>query len=282
MTTPSPANDLGESSQLKAAVSRGFLIPIGGAEDREGEKVVLRRFFELAGGSSSRIAVMPTASMLETTGQFYKQIFEEMGSSHVDVIRIDTRKHANDAARLEWAREATGIFLTGGNQLRLSVMIGGTLLENLVTERSQAGAVVAGTSAGASILSDHMVARGAGGSIPKAGSAHLKAGFGLISGVILDQHFRQRNRLGRLLALVASNPRLLGIGVDEDTAAIIGSGGILEVVGNHGVTIVDGSDMFSDFYRVPNYGEVSLANVKLAMLTSGLRYDLNARVLLPE
>ncbi|MCO5215229.1 MAG: cyanophycinase [Thermomicrobiales bacterium] len=282
MTTPSPANDLGESSQLQAAVSRGVLMPIGGAEDREGEKVVLRRFFELAGGSSSRIAVMPTASMLETTGQFYKQIFEEMGSSHVDVIRIDTRKHANDAARLEWAREATGIFLTGGNQLRLSVMIGGTLLENLVTERSQAGAVVAGTSAGASILSDHMVARGAGGSIPKAGSAHLKAGFGLISGVILDQHFRQRNRLGRLLALVASNPRLLGIGVDEDTAAIIGSDGILEVVGNHGVTIVDGSDMFSDFYRVPNYGEVSLANVKLAMLTSGLRYDLNARVLLPE
>ncbi len=258
----------------------GVLMPIGGAEDKMDDKIILSTFTQLAGGKSARIAIVPTASSIETAGLRYKALFLGMGVEDAEVVYIGSREDANDLKNLDIVKDATGIFLTGGNQLRLSALIGGTKFEEVVKAQHLAGVVVAGTSAGASILSDHMVALGASGNTPKLRMAQMMAGFGLISNVILDQHFRQRDRIGRLLALVASNPKLLGIGIDEDTAVMFSDEGILEVIGKHSVTIVDGSDMFSDIFQVKAYGEITVSNAKLHVLTPGRRFDMKTRSLI--
>jgi cyanophycinase len=258
----------------------GVLMPIGGAEDKMDDKIILSTFTQLAGGKSARIAIVPTASSIETAGLRYKALFLGMGVEDAEVVYIGSREDANDPKNLDIVKDATGIFLTGGNQLRLSALIGGTKFEEIVKAQHLAGVVVAGTSAGASILSDHMVALGASGNTPKLRMAQMMAGFGLISNVILDQHFRQRDRIGRLLALVASNPKLLGIGIDEDTAVMFSDEGILEVIGKHSVTIVDGSEMFSDIFQVKAYGEITVSNAKLHVLTPGRRFDMRTRSLI--
>ena len=258
----------------------GILMPIGGAEDKLDDKVILSEFVRLSGGKEARIAIVPTASSIETAGLRYKAIFLGLGVESAEVVYIGSREDANEEANLDLVANATGVFLTGGNQMRLSSIIGGTQLEKLVRERHEVGAVVAGTSAGASILSAHMVAMGASGSTPKLRMAQMFAGFGLISNVIIDQHFRQRDRIGRLLALVAGNPGLLGVGIDEDTSVVIDNGGILRVVGRHSVTIVDGSQMKSDIFEVKRYGDITISDARLHVLGSGRRFDMNARKLL--
>jgi len=258
---------------------RGVLMPIGGAEDKLDDKIILSTFAQLAGGKDARIAIVPTASSIETAGLRYKAIFLGMGVESAEVVYIGSREDANSDEVADHVRNATGIFLTGGNQMRLSAMIGGTRFEQVVREANESGVIVAGTSAGASILSAHMVALGASGGTPKLRMAQMVAGFGLISSVIIDQHFRQRDRIGRLLALVASNPGLLGIGIDEDTAAIIDDQGVIEVIGRHSVTIVDGSDIFSDIFQVKAYGEITVSNARLHLLTPGRRFDMRSRSL---
>lgn len=259
---------------------RGVLMPIGGAEDKLDDKIILSAFSQLAGGKSARIAIVPTASSIETAGLRYKALFLGMGVESAEVVYIGGRDDANSDSTLELINQATGIFLTGGNQMRLSAMTGGTRFEELVRQRNEQGIVVAGTSAGASILSAHMVAMGASGSTPKLRMAQMVAGFGLINNIIIDQHFRQRDRIGRLLALVAANPRLLGVGLDEDTAAMIDDQGVMEVIGRHSLTIVDGSDMFSDIFKVKAYGEITVSNARLHVLTPGHRFDTITRKLI--
>ena len=261
---------------------RGPLMAIGGAEDKLDDKVILSSFAHLAGGKKARIVIVPTASSIENAGLRYKAIFLGMGVEGAEVVYIQSREEANEDGRIEELRDATGIFLTGGNQLRLSSLIGGTRFEECVRRRNQEGAVIAGTSAGASILSAHMVAGGAGGTVPKQRMAQMVAGFGLISNLIIDQHFRQRDRIGRLLALVATNPGLLGIGIDEDTAAIFDAHGHLEVIGRHSVTIVDGSRMYTDIFEVKGHGEVTVSDARLHVLPAGRRFDLGARTLIPD
>lgn len=259
---------------------RGPIMAIGGAEDKLDDKIILSTFVQLAGGPDARIAIVPTASSIESAGVRYKALFLGMGVGRADVVYIADREDANGDAPLDLLREASGIFLTGGNQMRLATIVGGTTAEKLVRERNADGAVVAGTSAGASILSSHMVASGASGETPKQRMAQMVAGFGLVPDIIIDQHFRQRERIGRLLALVASNPGLLGIGVDEDTAALIDPNGTLEVVGRHGVTIVDGTHMYSDIFQVKGHGGITVSGAQLHILTPGRRFDLRARKLL--
>lgn len=266
--------------QFSPAVRRGVLMPIGGAEDKLDDKIILSTFMQLAGGSNARIVIVPTASSIETAGLRYKAIFLSMGVESAEVVYIGSREDANREDLVEQVNQATGIFLTGGNQMRLSAMIGGTRFEQLVRDANERGVIVAGTSAGASILSAHMVALGASGGTPKLRMAQMVAGFGLISNVIIDQHFRQRDRIGRLLSLVASNPGLLGVGIDEDTAAIIDDEGVIEVIGRHSLTIVDGSEIFSDIFQVKAYGEITVSNARLHLLTPGRRYDMKSRSLL--
>lgn len=253
---------------------------IGGAEDKFDDKLILSTFVRLAGGRRARIAIIPTASSIEAAGERYKAIFLGMGVDRADVAYIASREDANSDVPGEILHDATGIFLTGGNQLRLSVLMGGTLAAQVIRERHETGAIIAGTSAGASILSSHMVAFGASGGTPKQRMVQMVAGFGLIPDLIIDQHFRQRDRIGRLLAMVAANPGLIGVGIDEDTAFLTGQDGILEVVGRNSVTIVDGSHMYSDIFQVKGHGGITVSDARLHILTPGRRFDLKRRKLL--
>jgi cyanophycinase len=170
--------------------------------------------------------------------------------------------------------------MTGGNQLKLSSLITGTPFGDAITDAHQRGTVVAGTSAGASILAEHMIAFGAGGSTPKQRMSQLSAGLGLLPGVIIDQHFEQRNRYGRLLSLVAQSPSLLGIGVDEDTAAVIYDGSRLEVIGRGAVTVVDGQHLVSNAFAAKRTSALLISGAVVHMLPAGSQFDLTSRTLL--
>jgi cyanophycinase len=256
----------------------GHVIVIGGAEDKVRERVILNRFVKLAGGHDARICVISTASSLgPLAGEMYRRVFTELGADHVEPIHTTTRAQCGDPIAVRAVRQATGIFLTGGNQLRLSSTIGGTDLAQAVTRRHREGAVVAGTSAGASAMSSHMVAFGASGATPKQRMVQMAAGLGILPGVIIDQHFEQRNRIGRLLAIISQNPSLIGIGVDEDTAAVVGPDRVLEVIGRRSVTMIDGSRSDTDAWEVKAHRPIMISNVVLHSLPAGYRFDLERR-----
>ena len=256
----------------------GTVIVIGGAEDKVRDRVILNRFVALAGGADATIVVISTASSLgPEAGERYRQVFTELGAARVRPLHVVTRPHANDDEVARALHDATGVFLTGGNQLRLSSTIGGTRLAEAMVTRFRAGAVMAGTSAGASAMSSHMIAFGASGATPKQRMAQIAAGLGLLPGVIIDQHFQQRNRLGRLLSLIAQNPSLLGLGVDEDTAGVVGPDHVMEVIGRGSVTIVDGSSSETDAWDVRGHRPLMISNVVLHSLPTGYRFDLIRR-----
>ena len=256
----------------------GSVIIIGGAEDKVRDRVILNRFVSLAGGTDATIAVVSTASSLgELAGERYRQVFGELGVTRVRPLHAITRRQANDDSAALALRDATAIFLTGGNQLRLASTIGGTRLADAILERFRHGAVVAGTSAGASAMSSHMIAFGASGATPKHRMAQISAGLGLLPGVIVDQHFQQRNRLGRLLSVIAQNPSLLGLGVDEDTAGVVGADHVLEVIGRGSITVVDGSASEMDAWEIKGHRPLMISGVVLHSLPSGYRFDLRRR-----
>jgi cyanophycinase len=259
-------------------MSDGTVIVIGGAEDKIRDRIILTRFVTLAGGEDAIVVVISTASSLgHEAGERYRQIFTELGAHTVRPLHAMTRAQANDETFARAVVDATGIFLTGGNQLRLSSTLGGTRLANAILERFQHGAVIAGTSAGASAMSSHMIAFGASGATPKHRMAAIAAGLGVLPGVIVDQHFQQRNRLGRLLSLIAQNPSLLGLGVDEDTAGVVGPDQVLEVIGRGSVTVVDGAAAETDAWEVRGHRPVMLSGVVLHSLPAGYRFDLRRR-----
>ena len=258
---------------------QGTVIVIGGAEDKVRDRVILGRFVALAGGDAARIAVISTASSLgPEAGARYKEIFSDLGAAEVTPIHAVTRLQANDEYIAGIIRRSTGIFMTGGNQLRLSSTLGGTRLADAIAERFRDGAVVAGTSAGASAVSSHMIAFGASGATPKHRMAQIAAGLGLLPGVIVDQHFQQRNRLGRLLSLIAQNPSLLGLGVDEDTAGVVGPDQIMEVIGRGSITVVDGDASDTDAWEVRGHAPLMISGVTLHSFPAGYRFDLHRRI----
>ena len=267
---------------MATASSRAaHLLVIGGAEDKLRQRQILSRFVSLARGTSGRIVVISTASSLgDEATELYQSLFRAMDVPDVQGLRPLTRDEAEDRAVAEVLDEATGIFLTGGNQLRLSAVIAGTRLGRAIADRYRSGAIVAGTSAGASAIASHMVAFGTGGATPKQRMTQMSAGLGLLPGVLIDQHFEQRNRIGRLLALVAQSPSLLGIGVDEDTAGLVSPAGIMEVLGKGAITILDPAHLQTDAYQVKRHRPIMVSGVVLHSLPSGYRFDLRRRTLL--
>ena len=254
---------------------------IGGAEDKLRQRQILTRFVSLAGGNDARLVVISTASYLgDEATELYLSLFRQMGVSDVRGMRPLVRDDANDEQAVGLLDGATGIFLTGGNQLRLSSVIGGTLLGRALVERHRQGAIVAGTSAGASAIAGHMVAFGTSGATPKQRMTQMSAGLGLLPGVLIDQHFEQRNRFGRLLALVAQSPSLLGIGIDEDTAGLVSPNGVLEVLGKGSITVLDPAHIQTDAYEVKRHKPIMVSGVVLHSLPSGYRYDLRKRRLM--
>jgi cyanophycinase len=223
--------------------------------------------------------VIPTASRLHETGPRYERLFREIGAARVDIMDFDTRRDCQESGRLRRLAEATGIFFTGGNQLRVTTLLGGTPVAQLVRQANARGVAVGGTSAGASILSEHMIAFGDEGSSVVSGSVRLAPGLGLTNRFIIDQHFRQRDRLGRLLTALAYNPFAVGIGLDEDTAAFIGPDDTVEVEGTGGVTVVDATDVtFSSIDSVTEGQPVCMLGLKLHILVAGATFNLQTRI----
>ena len=260
----------------------GALMVIGGAEDKLRRPTVLREFVARAGGLQARIAVIPTASSLgPEVVDVYDGVFRKLGAADVMGVRPESREDAHDPALLEQLEQATGIFMTGGNQLKLSGVINGTPFGEAIRRAHERGIVVAGTSAGASIQSSHMVAFGRGGATAKQRMTQVAAGLGLVRECVIDQHFDQRNRYGRLLMIVAQSPQLLGIGVDEDTCAVVttGSDGSqrLEVLGKGSVTILDPSHIVTDAHEAPRSRPLLASGVILHALPAGSVFDLGSR-----
>jgi cyanophycinase len=227
--------------------------------------------------------VIPTASQLSDTGARYREIFNSLGCKDVRVLPFEERVHTENPHYLEALNSCTGVFMTGGNQLRLSTILGGTPVATQVRRLNARGVAVAGTSAGAAFVSEHMIAFGSEGSTPIAGMVNLAPGLGLTNRVIVDQHFTVRDRLGRLMAALAYNPFAIGLGLDEDTAAFINGDNNVEVVGAGGVTIVDVSDLqFSGMAEAVAGDPVQLVGVRLHVLTHGATYDLDSRVATPS
>ena len=265
-------------SKIPDGGQRGWIIPIGGAEEKEDRPDILSRFVALCGGADANIVVIPSASKLRDTGPRYVSLFKGLGAGEVESLDFDTRRDAEEPNRLARIEEATGIFITGGNQLRITTLLGGTPVSRLIRQLNAGGVHVAGTSAGAAVLSEHMIAFGEEGGSPRAGSVRLAPGLGLTNRFIIDQHFRQRDRLGRLTTALAFNPFAIGIGLDEDTAAFIGPDNEVEVLGSGGVTVVDAHGLqFSSMDQVDEGEPVCVLGLTVHVLTAGATFNLHTR-----
>ena len=266
------------ASWSRETLGLGYVIPVGGAEEKVGDTAILRRFVAMCGGDAARIAIIPTASERDDTGDKYAALFTALGAAETIVLPITERAHAEDPNHVRPLDQATGIFLTGGNQLRLSTLIGGTDVARAIRRRNAEGVHVAGTSAGAAFLCEHMIALGKEGASPRARIVTLAPGLGLTNRVIIDQHFRQRDRLGRLLTAISYNPFAIGIGLDENTAAFIAPDHSLEVVGSGAITVVDPSELqFSSMARVRKNDPVCLIGLRLHILDNGSTFNLHTR-----
>lgn len=265
---PSPPTD----------TSRGLIVPIGGAEAKTGTRDVLARVIALAGGRDARVVVVPTASEMSDTGDRYAALFRDLGVDRVDVLAITEREHTRAPGVVETVGRATAIFMTGGNQLRLSTILGGTPLAHAIRQANAAGVLVAGTSAGAAVIPEHMIATGKPGPTPTTEGVTLAPGLGLTNRLVIDQHFRQRDRLGRLLTAVSFNPFATGVGIDEDTALVFGPDDTFEVIGSGTVTVVDPSEMTYSSMDSAREGEpVSLIGLRVHVLAAGCHYDTTTR-----
>ncbi len=264
-------------STPETCARRGYLIPIGGAEGRRKDSVILERFVELSGAHEARILVIPTASTAAETGPEYMELFESQGAQAL-CIPVERREECWDGKIIEKLERATGIFITGGNQLRLSTILGGTPVARIIRRRNAEGIPIAGTSAGAAIMSEHMITGGRSGPSPRESGVELAPGLGLTNRVIIDQHFNQRGRMGRLLAALSFNPFICGLGIDENTAAFIRGNGDLEVVGRGTVTVVDPSDLrHSSMSYVRKAQAVSMIGLRLHVLATGSRFNIETR-----
>ena len=254
---------------------------VGGNEDREHDKRVLRRFVELAGRPDPRIVVL-TAAGAEPEGlcEVYRRAFAGLGVAQCAHLALASREEANDPKAADRILTADSIFITGSDQKRLLAVVGGTAVDRALQQAfRRMGKCIAGTSAGASALSQHMMQDGAGVESPAAHS--LAAGLGLLQRVVIDQHFSERQRLGRLLQVVAQNPTLVGVGIDEDTA-LVAEGGEFRVVGAGAVTVLDlGSALANNALELAAGEHLGICDVRMHLLPEGYRFRLADRTPLP-
>lgn len=257
----------------------GNLMIIGGAEDKKGPCTILKEFVKLAGGNEAKIVIMTSATELpEEVGKEYTELFQRLGAGETQVLRVETRAEAANVEHINLLREATGIFFTGGDQLRITSMLGGTLIDQVLHEMYEKDVIIGGTSAGASAMSDTMIVEGNSDASPKKNTLKMAPGMGLLEEVTIDQHFAQRGRLGRLLTAVAQNPYILGIGIDEDTAIMVFSDATFTVIGSQTVTIVDGRHIDdTNVSELKPDQPLVMTNVLLHILPQGYKFDLQNR-----
>ncbi|NJO93777.1 MAG: cyanophycinase [Hydrococcus sp. RM1_1_31] len=253
------------------------ILVIGGAEDKVHGREILHTFWTRAGGGDAMIAIIPSASREPILiGERYVQIFEEMGAKYVKVLDIRDREQGEDPYFREYIEQCTGVFLTGGDQLRLCGLLADTPLMERIRGRVQLGEItLAGTSAGAAIMGHHMIAGGSSGECPNRALVDMAIGLGFIPEIIVDQHFHNRNRMARLLSAISSHPERLGIGIDEDTCALFEKDGLLRAIGRGTVTIVDATQMsHTNQVRVNATEPISLHNLRVHILAHGEGYHL--------
>lgn len=258
---------------------QGNLVIIGGAEDKDEDCIILKKVLELAGGSKAKLAVLTTASENpEETGNVYQNIFENFGVKEVSIYDIKNRREANNLKIISELKDSTGIFFTGGDQLRITGILGGTTIAKTLMEIYQKGVVIAGTSAGASVMSDIMIIGGKNDNSPQISSLFMAPGLGFLKEAVIDQHFAQRGRIGRLLSVIAHNPFILGVGIDEDTAVVVRFDGFMEVLGSNTVTILDGKSVeYSNVSELSPQDTLTITRVILHTLSSGARFSLKDR-----
>jgi len=254
------------------------LFIVGGAEDRVGKASLLRQFLKLSGGRRARLVLVPTASSFQDeVVASYTEVFTRLGAPGVRVVNPATREDAHDPDAVAALDDATGIFMSGGSQLRLSQVFPGTPVGDAIHRAHDRGCVVGGTSAGASIMSDFMISMGDEGVTPRQRASQITAGLGLLRGVVVDQHFDQRSRYGRLMSVIATSPHLLGIGIDEDTAVVVTDRREFTVRGAGAVFVVDCRTARTDAADARAGAPVLVSGATVHTLPAGATFDLTER-----
>ena len=261
-------------------MSLGKLLIIGGNEEKYETGDILGAFVELATKRQGPVGILPTASKIPgKVSKDYIDVFIKLGVKEIKVIEVDTRKKADDPAILETVSGLAALFITGGDQKRLSDCIRGTKLHTLLTDMWEAGMILGGTSAGASIMGEEMIIYSEMKSNEEEKlTIEMGKGFGFEKNLLIDQHFSQRGRFGRLINAIAENKELVGIGIDENTAILV-QRNQFEVIGEHQVFVIDGKDgSLLDLVRSENGGEeLTITDFKLHALTSGYCFNLTTR-----
>ena len=264
--------------------SKGYLLLIGGAEDKNRDCKILEKVVNLSGESKACLTVITVATTRpEQVGGDYVRFFSRLGVKDVVALDIKTRQEAQKDYIAERIEKSTGIFFTGGDQLRITSLLGGSRFYHDLHDAYKKGVVLCGTSAGASVMSDTMIVEGDGNQTPAGSLINMAPGMGLLEEVVVDQHFAQRGRIGRLLTAVACNPYVLGVGIDEDTAILINPKAVFTVEGSGTVTVIDGSAVeYTNVSELAPGEPLAMFNAKIHVLSPGTSFDLSTRRPFPE
>lgn len=261
---------------------RGELLIVGGKEDKQGDKEILRHFMEMCGGKRAIIGILTTATQLpQEVGDEYAGIFKELGAKAAELFHLDTRESAEQPEVLERLKYCTGVFITGGDQVRLTSILGGTAFYDELRRRGlEEGLPLGGTSAGAAVMSCHMIMSAV--ETEDEYFVEMGAGFCFMEDVIIDQHFSQRARFNRLMTAIAHNPQVMGIGIDENTAIWVrDEGSRFNVLGEHSVTVFDGKKLeYVDAAGQGSHANITVSGIRMHSLASGYQFDLKHRELI--
>jgi len=277
-----------ESQSLERMRSQSIktaILVIGGAEDKIHGREILHTFFARAGSTSARIAIIPSASREPAAiGERYRRIFAEMGAKQIELLDVRERQQCEHPTIHEYLEACTGVFLTGGDQLRLCSIVADTPLMETILSRVKSGQVtLAGTSAGAAVMGHHMIAGGGSGESPNRALVDMAIGLGILPDVIIDQHFHNRNRMARLISAIATHSDKLGMGIDEDTCALLELDGVVQVMGKGTVTLIDpGNSAYTNQALAGMTDPLSIHDLRVHILSHGDRYDLNKREVIPS
>ncbi|MEC4883992.1 MAG: cyanophycinase [Scytonema sp. PMC 1070.18] len=254
------------------------LVIIGGAEDKDGDCQILREFVRRAGGTKARLVIMTAATELpREVGENYIRVFERLGAEEVRIVDTESREDASSSTALEAVEKATGVFFTGGDQARIVSVLKDTELDRAIHKRFSEGMVVGGTSAGAAVMPDVMIVEGDSETNPRMEIVEMGPGMSFLPGVVIDQHFSQRGRLGRLIAALAQQPAVLGFGIDENTAMVVTDNQI-EVIGEGSITVVDESEVIhSNVEEILKDEPLAVCGSRLHILPHGYKFDLSTR-----
>ena len=257
----------------------GRFVAIGGNEDKANELVVLKRVVQEIGKTDYKVAVITTASEEpELRGKDYHKVFTTLGASGIEILNIKERAQANDKKLAKSLEKADLIFLVGGDQLRLTTIMGGSKVLQTIQNRLEAGALIAGTSAGAAVFSDTMIYEGKSEEGLFKGSVLTTSGFGFVKNIIFDTHFMARGRIGRLIQIITTNPTCIGVGIGEDSGVVLKGDGVAEAVGTGQIIIVDGSDIgHSNIINIQPGAPIAVENVRIHSLVNGYGYNFKNR-----